>query len=270
MGRKETKGSRQKEEVFERALQGKQIPVLTLDSKWYRLLDELGRSSVKSLEEQLNTLLKRQGKLNTETKDIRKLKKKLMNEIVEMADEADQTGDRKLEKKLAEHRRLVEECSAKLAAYQDELIEIPREIDRINIRLMTMTMEYCYDAMQENTEEIREISDWVTGVRIELKKRLIRKQEMEQRNREIYSYMHDIFGSDVVDLFDVQFQPEAPRPAGTPQTKGDRQPEGASRRTGREKEPSPGDRVLEDLLKMQAADEAAKHANREADGENRL
>lgn len=251
MGRKEE--GKRKEEVFAKALQGKQIPVLTLDSKWYRLLDELGRSSVKSLEDQLNKLLKRQGKLNTESKDIHKLKKKLMNEIMEMADEADQTKDKKLEKKLAEHRRLVEDCNAKLADYQDELIEIPREIDSINIRLMTMTMEYCYDALQENTEEIRQISDWVTKVRIELKKRLIKKQELEQRNREIYSYMHDIFGSDVVNIFDVQFDTEVYKPKEEP-----------ARKSGKEKEPSPNDRVLEDILKMQAADEAAKNMNKKS------
>ncbi len=256
MGRRESKEGKRKAEQFERALQGKEIPVLTLDSKWYRLLDELGRSSVKSMEDQLNALLKRQGKLNTETKEIRKLKKKLMGEIMEMADEADQTKDKKLEKKLAEHRRLVEDCNAKLSAYQDELIEIPREIDRINIRLMTMTMEYCYDTMQENLTEINQISDWVTRVRIDLKKRLIRKQEMEQRNREIYSYMHDIFGSDVVDIFDVHFQPGAERPREEP-----------VRRREKTKEPSPNDRILEDILKMQAADEAAKTAQPESKGD---
>ena len=54
---------RTKEELFIAALQDKKIPVLTLDNKWYRLLDELGKEIVKECEEQLNTLLKRQGKL---------------------------------------------------------------------------------------------------------------------------------------------------------------------------------------------------------------
>ena len=43
---------------------------------------------VRRNEEKLNELLKRQGKLNTESKEIRKLKKKLMAEIMELADEA--------------------------------------------------------------------------------------------------------------------------------------------------------------------------------------
>ena len=58
------------------------------------------------------------------------------------------------------------------------------------------------------TKEIEEISKWVTEVRIELKKKLIKKQEMEQKNHAIYSYMHDVFGAEVIDLFDIQFHQE--------------------------------------------------------------
>jgi hypothetical protein len=201
-----------KQAVFSEALLGKKIPLLTLDNKWYRLLGELGRESVKDLEEQLNKLLKRQGKLNTETKEIKKLKKKLMNEIVPMVDEMEQGGSRKLEKDIEEHKRLIEECNEKLESYQEELIELPREIDQLNIQLMLITMEYCYDAMQENTEQIQAITDWVTKIRIELKKNLVRKQEMEQKNHDIYAYMNDIFGADVVNLFDLQYDPEEQYP----------------------------------------------------------
>lgn len=208
MGRKE---SNEKKEAFNNALLGKSIPVLTLDNKWYRLLNEMGKESVKAQEEQLNNLLKRQGKLNTEVKDIKLLKKKLMNEIVTMADEAEQ-GNKNLDKKIQEHRRLIEECNEKLENYQDELRDIPREIDQVNKQLMLITMDYCYDMMQGNTEEIQKIADWVTEMRIELKKQLIRKQEMEKKNQDIYSYMHDIFGADVVDLFDMKYNPEGQNP----------------------------------------------------------
>lgn len=203
---------RSKQEVFSDALTGKKIPVLTLDNKWYRLLDEVGKEAVKELEEQLNTLLKRQGKLTTQTKDIKKLKKKLINEIMPMVDEVEQGGNKKLEKEIEEHKRLVEECNEKLASYQEELMELPREIDRINVQLMLITMEYCYDTMQRNTEQIEEITDWVTKVRIELKKKLIRKQEMEQRNHDIYAYMNDVFGADVVNLFDLKYNPGEQHP----------------------------------------------------------
>ena len=100
--------------MFFQALQGKKIPVLTLDNKWYRLLTEENRTEVSALEEELNALLKRQGKLNAEIKDIKKLKKKLMNEIVSLADEAEQTPGQDLTEKMEQNKKLVEECNERL------------------------------------------------------------------------------------------------------------------------------------------------------------
>ncbi|MGN0401058.1 MAG: hypothetical protein ACI4HQ_02205 [Acetatifactor sp.] len=197
---------------FSEALQGKKIPILTLDHKWYRLLDQKTRKALAGTEEQLNTLLKRQGRLNTEVREIKKIKKKLMNEIMEMADEAEQGGGGSIERQLEQHKRLVQDCNEKLDSYQDELMELPRQIEQLNLKLMTATMECCYSAMKDNTEEIEEIAAWVTGIRIELKKKLVKKQQLEQQNHEIYSYMHDVFGADVIDLFDMKYNPEEQHP----------------------------------------------------------
>lgn len=206
MGRK---NSKQKTEEFRQALSGKNIPVLTVDNKWYKLLSEVDKSKVKKLEDELNNLLKRQGKLTTETKEIKKLKKQLMGEIIPLMDEAEKSGRGNSYEKVEQNTRLIEECNAKLAEYQDELLDLPREIDRVNMSLMLLTMELCYDAMQSNTEEIQKIAQWVSQMRIELKKQLVLKQEMEQKNYAIYSYMHDIFGADVVNLFEMKYNPES-------------------------------------------------------------
>lgn len=206
------KKNNNRKSAFSIALQGKKLPVLTLDHKWYKLLNETARKETQKLSEQLNTLLRRQGRLNTETKNIRKIKKKLMNEIVPMVDEAEQSGDATLEKKIENHKRLIEECNQKVEAYQDELLDLPREIEKVNLELMLQTMDSCYNIMQQNTKEIEEIEEWVTGIRIELKKKLIEKQEMETRNHLIYSYMHDVFGPEVLDLFDMKYNPEKKHP----------------------------------------------------------
>ena len=198
-------GEGEKREAFEQALKGKRIPILTLDNKWYKLLTEEARAEVAGLEEELNALLKRQGKLNNDVKNIKRLKKKLMGEIVSLVDEAEQEGKEDAPQKIEQNKKLVEDCNQRLEGYQDELLELPREIEQANFKLMLATMDYCYDAMQENGADIQEIAQWVTEVRIELKKRLIRKQEMEQRNNAIYSYMHDVFGAEVIEIFDMKY-----------------------------------------------------------------
>ena len=189
-----------REDSFKKALDGKRIPVLTLDNKWYRLFNMMEPDrELKRLEDSLNSLLKLQGKMNTESKRFKKLKKKLMDEIVQLMERSDSAAEKKIE----ENKRLIEECNAKLEEYEDKLLDIPKEIDRANYALMVRTMEMCYEVLKINEKEINEIGEWITQIRIELKKNIIRKQEKEIKNYELYSFMHDIFGADVVEIFDV-------------------------------------------------------------------
>ncbi len=203
------------EDVFRQALAGKRIPILTLDHKWHRLFTQAeSNPSICMLEKRLNELLRRQGKINTETKEIKKLKKKLMDEIVEAVDSLEQTADASLEKKVEENKRLINDCNEKLEQYQDENLDLPKEMQQVNYELMLATMEVCYERIQENSEEISAISEWLTQVRIDLKKNIIRKQEKEMMNHELYSYMHDIFGADVIEIFDMKYNPEEQHPKG--------------------------------------------------------
>lgn len=192
-----------KEESYKKALAGKKIPILTLDNKWHRLFAMMEPDrELKRLESNLNTLLKQQGKMNTESKSIKKIKKKLMDEIVQLMERNDTAANKKIE----ENRRLIEECNDKLEEYQDKLLDIPAEIDKANYDLMIRTMEMCYEVLQVNTKEIDEIGEWITNIRIELKKNIVRKQEKEIKNHELYSFMHDIFGADVVEIFDMNHE----------------------------------------------------------------
>lgn len=196
-----------KEEIFIPALKGKKIPMISLDNKWYRLMNGLEKtSSMQKLEDELKELLKRQGKLNTETKTLRKQKKLLMDNIVDEMDGANA-------KKQKEYKKQIEDCNNRLAEYQEEMKELPSQIDKVNFDLMIETMQVCYEAIQENSEKIAEIADWINNIRIELKKNVVRKQQYELLNHNVYSYMHDIFGAEVIDIFDMAYDPaEKTRP----------------------------------------------------------
>lgn len=196
----------QKENSFVMAITGKKLPILTLDHKWHQLFTQVNVTpEIKEGEVKLNELLKRQGKINTETKEIKKIKSRLMDEIVAMMDEQDSPATIK---KSEENKRLIEECNDKLAEYSDEMLDLPREIDRVNKELMLATMEVCYRDIKSNAVELEEITQWINHMRIELKKNVVRKEEMQRRNNDLYVYMHDIFGADVIELFDMKFKKE--------------------------------------------------------------
>lgn len=197
------------DEIFQPALAGKKIPILTLDNKWHKLFTQREYSSeIKRMENELNTLLKRQAKLKEECKELKKLKKKMMEEIVVLADAIEKSPSKKLEKEMEEHRRTVNECNEKIDAGEEELVELPRQINQVNNKLMVATMEVCYRKLQKNTAELEEINEWIGNIRRELKKKVVRKQEKEAMINQLYAYMHDIFGADVIELFDMKYNPE--------------------------------------------------------------
>lgn len=195
------------EEIYRPAVEAKNIPLLTLDNKWHKLFTQTQPDkTITRLEKELNELIKRQSKVKSEADKIRALKKKLMKEIVENAQEASMANDEKAQKKAEENTRLINECNEKMDGYKEELQELPKRIEKVNTELMLHTMEICYDRIKQNEKEINETTQWVTKIRIELKKRLIRKQEQEQMNQALYTYMHAIFGAEVLELFDMEYK----------------------------------------------------------------
>ena len=193
------------EKDFENALKDKKVPILVLDQKWHRLFALSGKpENVLAIESELNHLIERQGQLNNDLKDLKKLKNKLMdNIVVNMAGTHEENSGAIESKKLEEDKRLIDDVNAKIEAAEDELLELPKLIRDKNETLMIATMDFCYDKLRSNMKEADEIAEWISQVRRDLKKNIIKKQNREINNRQIYSYMHDIFGPSVINLFDL-------------------------------------------------------------------
>ena len=193
------------EKDFESALKDKKVPILVLDQKWHRLFALSGKpEDVLAIESELNHLIERQGQLNNDLKDLKKLKNKLMDSIVvNMAGTHEENSGAIESKKLEEDKRLIDDVNAKIEAAEDELLELPKLIRDKDETLMIATMNFCYDKLRSNMKEADEIAEWISQVRRDLKKNIIKKQNREINNRQIYSYMHDIFGPSVIDLFDL-------------------------------------------------------------------
>lgn len=198
------------ETEFREALAGKKVPLLVLDPKWHRLFAIHGKTDeIKQLEKELNELLAEQGKFSSDLKDLKKLKKSLMESIVRNMEGANiELEDSVKSRKLEETSRLIDEINVQIPSYEDRLLELPYLLKQKNEELMLASMDYCYEKMRVNEQESSQLTEWLKKVRIELKKNIIRKQNCELNSREIYAYMHDIFGPQVIDLFDIRYEKE--------------------------------------------------------------
>ena len=191
---------------YRRALAGRRIPPLTLDNKWYQLFKQADvTDKVKTYEEEVNELLKEQAKLTMEYKNLKKVKGTLMDGILNAMDKINEDEDDFASRVRTEQKRLLEEVNEKMEEKEERLSELPKEIDEANVELMLITMNIFYERFVNNMEEIKEIDQWVNEVRAELKKNLIIKQDKETESVELYSYMHDIFGPKILEIFDLRY-----------------------------------------------------------------
>ena len=206
------------DEVYMSALEGKSIPILTLDNKWHQLFTQTEMTpEIEQLADQLNALVERDGKIRSGTKDLKKLKKKLLGEIVPLRDKANKSANSAaIEKEIQDRTRLINDCNDRLDSHQDELLDLSREIYDVDYKLMIETMKVCYETLHENTDYIKTMDEWISKVRVELKKNVIRLQETEMENYNLYSYMHQIFGPEVIEIFDLKYDPDRRHPIRRP------------------------------------------------------
>ena len=191
---------------FRKALEHKKLPLLVLDQKWHRLFAIHGKTDeIRNAETELNNLLARQGKLNSDLKDYKKVKNQLMDEIVQNMEGSDGNASDK-EKVRDKDKHMIDELNERIDAAEAELLELPQKMKQVNENLMILSMEYFYAKIKINTQESKEIEAWINQVRIDLKKNIIKKQNRDINNREIYAYLHDICGPQVLDLFDVEME----------------------------------------------------------------
>ena len=191
---------------FRKALEHKKLPLLVLDQKWHRLFAIHGKTDeIRNAETELNNLLARQGKLNSDLKDYKKVKNQLMDEIVQNMEGSDGNASDK-EKVRDKDKRMIDELNERIDAAEAELLELPQKMKQVNENLMILSMEYFYAKIKINTQESKEIEAWINQGRIDLKKNIIKKQNRDINNREIYAYLHDICGPQGLDLFDVEME----------------------------------------------------------------
>ncbi|MBP7320143.1 MAG: hypothetical protein KA953_03685 [Lachnospiraceae bacterium] len=193
-------------EVFRASLEKVQLPILILDKKWHQLFQMIGKSQdIKDAEEQVNHLLKEQGRLTQDIKEFKKIKSNLMDEIVANMDQLEEKRADDKRTLIDDNQRLIEEVNRKLDEASDALLDIPNLLKEENEKLMVYCMDYCYDLLKANGEKIEEIGNWIKKIRLELKKNILLKQDAEIKNQEIYNYMHAFLGAKVINVFDLKF-----------------------------------------------------------------
>lgn len=188
------------EKAVREALKGKKVPVLVLDQRWHTLFPSGNKpSDVLALEDNLNYLLKRQGFLVNDIKDLKRTKQRLMDGILAGMGE---TEGANTDKKKKNQQRLLLEIKERIKEESDELMDLPREIKRVNEELLAVGAAYCFERLAGGDEELRVLTEEIEAMRKQLKEKVGYKADLEDSMDSAYSLMHGLLGHDVMNLYD--------------------------------------------------------------------
>lgn len=188
-------------EQIKKSLRGVRVPILTLDAHWYNLIPDNEKSDeIKLLEKRVNEYLKRQGQVNNDLKEVKKIKSQLIKAVVENMESDD--NDPKKRKKMEQSQRLIQESKEKIAQLEDETLAVPKYLAEANMELLAATVRFCYKKLNANKSDIELLDKWIGETRIKLKKNLLIKQDKETNNNKIYGYMHDVLGPEIMGALD--------------------------------------------------------------------
>lgn len=183
------------EEILEK-LKRSNIPTLTLDIKWQSIFNTSDKSSkIAKLEKKVNDALKSVGRVNTDRADLKKLKKKLMKEIVENMDSPENS---RASKKVLKSKELIEEINDKLILLEDEELDLPDRLAEANAELALESMSEMFDRYEENSEDIETLQKWIEETRIELKKRVLLLQMKKEENEQMDKYLSNLIDGDII------------------------------------------------------------------------
>lgn len=200
---------RKKNSKIDEIVRNRKLPILTLDSRWHEIFPDGEKTAgIKELEQKLNELLRKQGKLVNEVKELKQLKKKLMDEIVANMNIDDSPIGKAKEKKLEKNKKYILEINEKIDKEMEELSELPYRIKEVNEELLIESFSICYNRIQKQMDKIKEVSDWITKTRMDLKEKILMKQDLETQNELMYSYMHNLLGAELMENLDKKHFPE--------------------------------------------------------------
>ena len=183
------------EEILKK-LKSSRIPTLTLDIRWQQVFNTPDKSSkIAKLEKKVNEAMKSVGRVNNDKADLKKLKKKLMQEIMENMDSPENS---RASKKVVKSRELIEEINDKLILLEDEELDLPDRLDEANAELALESMREIFDRYEDNRDDIETLEQWIRETRVELKKRVLLLEMKKEENEKMDKYLSDLIDGDII------------------------------------------------------------------------
>lgn len=178
------------------------VPIITLDNSWHQLMEAIKTPQVEKLENKLNDLLKEQGQLNTDYIEYTRMKKDMLDKILELTHQAFDLKSEEAIKEMEKQEKMILKINEKVEKIEIRLDELPEEIKQTNHALVSVSVEICYGQINESRAKSRELDQEIQIMRSSLMKKTEIKKSCDQVANQTYRYLHQLVGAEFINKLD--------------------------------------------------------------------
>ncbi len=186
-------------------LKKQKMPIITLDNSWHQLITEIKTPEISVLEKELNTLLKEQGKLNTDYVEYTRLKKEMLDSILELTPEAFDLKSESAIKKIEDQQKMILKINEKLENIEPRVDAIPEEIQTVNSALVDESVRLCYGHINTNKQKSNVLDEEIQIIRSTLMKKTEEKKTYDKTAEQLYRYLHQLVGPNFIEKLDKMY-----------------------------------------------------------------
>lgn len=180
------------------------IPILVLEENWLKLFGDIKYKNIQYLKEELNQLLKEEGKLKEKSYGIQREKTHAMKMILGISDALNNEDKNVDPKLLDEYKDKIEKANEELEEITFKLETIPQEIREVNFQLLKTTVDYGYKELKTKEKKLKETTEELDRTRERLRELINEKHDYEEWIDSTYSFMHGMLGSEEMEKLDEE------------------------------------------------------------------
>ena len=182
------------------------ISILTLDERWNKIFKIIPISrEVQKCQDNLNRLIGQEATLFQEQQNIDPNKKKHMNNIIALTEEAFKKNNEEAKRSLIQSKQHIEQLNKRAVELEDELFDMKNKIRDSNFKLLDETVRQVYNVMAKSKKEERKLETELNNVKKRLKELQEQRQNLTTDWTEVYAFFHDLLGSDELTKLDMKF-----------------------------------------------------------------
>ncbi len=182
------------------------ITRLTIDERWTKLFVSIKMNQeIELAEKEMSELIKKEAMLKNEQENLEPKKRKCMNEIISLTQEAFENNNHEAKEKLQDCKKEIEKVNGRMDAVLEEIEKLDEDLIQMNLKLLENSTAYIFTTLKANSNRTLDIKNEL--VLLEEKKKAL-SEELETISSNWTQYATDLtelIGADQVKRLEEQF-----------------------------------------------------------------